>query len=304
MKRPAFSVAIAATTLAVSTFVFAAPAAAKITELKFHVVQTTLDDAPYMEMEHNGKSWVWSSQSKNFNVRTKVKLKSVGNRFWNAAVVVERTGEYLWWMPEHKTFEYEKLEHTTIGKNFLAPFKNDAASLCSVFGGAKKTVRDMEIGLRLWAESSNSGPSVKGIFPVRVVCSSKKEPASASADATPPARVPVALKVNEVRLYTSPAKPVCGKPVRLIAEFHTNKPGKIEFTLHRKDGEKQAASISVDKTPDGYAKRWSKEYSYDTSITREYKIVVKGHPISTEWVPVTVKCGVGKEPKRPGAFAN
>jgi hypothetical protein len=303
MTRLNLALASAATAFALS-FGLAAPAEAKITELKFHVVQTEFDDTPSMEMTHNGKSWIWAKQDKTFNVRTKVKIKSIGNRFWNAAILVERTGAYLWWMPEHKTFEYEKLEHTSVGKIFLAPFKNDAASLCSVFGGAKKTVRDMEIGLRMWAESSNGGPSVKGIFPVRVVCSPKRESASASADATPPARVPVALKVNEVKLYTSPAKPACGKPVRLIAEFHTNKPGKVEFTLHRKDGEKQAASITVDKTPGGYAKRWSKEYVYDTSITREYKVVVKGHPISTDWVPVAVKCGAGADVKRPGALFN
>jgi hypothetical protein len=255
-------------------------------------------------MTHDGSAYIWTSQNDNFNIRTKVKIKAVGSRFEYAGIQVERNGAGLWSMPKHKTFGYEQLEHTTIGKAFLSPFKNDARALCDVFGGAKKTVRDMEIGLRMWAESTNGGPSVKGILPVRVVCSPKKEPASASADATPPSRKPVELKVTELKLYTSPAKPVCGKPVRLIAEFHTNKAGTVEFTLHRKDGEKQAASIAVDKTPGGYAKRWSKEYLYDTSITREYKIAVNGQKVSTDWVPVAVNCDAAKKLKRPGALFN
>lgn len=291
MKRLNLSVAIAAIALALS-FGLAAPAEAKITELKFHVVQTQFDEGPYMEMTHDGKDWVWSSQGKNFNVSTKVKIKSVGNRFEQAGIQVDRTGGYLWKMPRHKTFKYENLEHTTIGKVFLSPFKGDAASLCSVFGGAKKTIRDMEIGLRLWAEYSNGGPSVKGIFPVRVVCMPKKEPA----------RVPVAFKITDVKLYTSPARPVCGKPVRLIAEFHANMAGTVEFTLHRRDGEQQAASLDIGKTQGGYAKRWSKEYVYTQSIRREYMVVVKGHPFSVGWVPVAVTC-VGND-KRPGALVN
>jgi hypothetical protein len=78
-----------------------------------------------------------------------------------------------------------------------------------------------------------------------------------------PKRVPNdPLKVTELKLYTSPAKPVCGKPFRLVAEFHTNKPGKVNFTLHRHDGEKQNASVEVGAVKGGFAKRWWKEYVY------------------------------------------
>jgi hypothetical protein len=300
MKRLGLPAAIVAAALALS-FGLAAPAEAKITDLRFHVVQNGFTNLPVMEMVHDGNAYSWANQNDTFNVQTKVKIKSIGNRFEFAGILVERTNAGLWSMPRHKTFEYEKLEHTSVGKPFLSPFKNDAKALCDVFGGEKKTVRAMEIGLRLWAESTNGGPSVKGILPVSVVCMPKKAPTSAGE---PPPRVPVALKVTEVKLYTSPAKPVCGKRVRLIAEFHTNKAGKVDFTLHRRDGEKQAASIAVDKTAGGYAKRWFKDYVYDQSITREYKIVVNGQTVSTGWVPVAVKCGAGADVKRPGALFN
>ena len=272
----------------------ATPAVAKITDMRFHVVQTQLDDVPYMEMVHDGKNYAWASEGKNFNIRTKVKIKSVGNRFWNAGILVERTGGNLWLMSKHKTFGYEKLERTTIGKAFLAPFKNDAKALCDVFGGYKKTVRDMEIRLRMWVESTNGGPSVKGTMPVRVVCMPKKQPT----------RTPVAFKVTEVKLYTLPAKPVCGKPVRLVAEIHSNKAGKVDFTLFRRDGEKQAASLTTEKAGKGYVKRWSKEYVYNSSIKREYLITVTGHAFSTSWVPIEVKCGVGAGSKGPSGLAN
>lgn len=270
----------------------AAPAVAKITDMRFHVVQTSLDDVPYMEMVHDGKNYAWANEGKNFNIRTKVKIKSVGNRFSNAGILVERTGGPLWKMPEHKTWSYEKLEHTTIGKAFLSPFKNDAKALCDVFGGDKKQVRDMEIGLRMWVEYTNSGPSVKGIFPVRVVCMPKKAPA----------RTPVAFKVTEVKLYTLPAKPACGKPVRLVAEIHSNKAGKVDFTLFRRDGEKQAASLTTEKAGKGYVKRWSKQYVYNSSIKREYLVTVTGHAFSTSWVPIEVKCGVGAGSKGPSGL--
>lgn len=294
MKRQIMTAALAVAAIATASLLDASPASAKITDMRFHVVQTELDDVPYMEMVHDGKNYAWASEGKNFNIRTKVKIKSVGNRFWNAGVLVERTGGHLWVMPEHKTFSYEKLEHTTIGKAFLSPFKNDARALCDVFGGDKKTVRDMDIALRMWVESTNGGPSVKGIMPVRVVCMPKKEPA----------RTPVAFKVTEVKLYTLPAKPACGEPVRLVTEIHSNKPGKVEFTLFRRDGEKQAASLTTEKAGKGYAKRWSKQYVYNSSIKREYLVTVTGHAFSTSWVPIEVKCGAGADHKGPSGFAN
>jgi hypothetical protein len=104
-----------------------------------------------------------------------------------------------------------------------------------------------------------------------------------------PAEMP--LKVTELKLYTVPANPKCGEPVNLITEIHTNKPGKVEFQLFRRDGEKQEASLVTEKVSGGYAKRWAKKYKYDQSIRREYLVVVRGHEFSSQWVPVDVKCG-------------
>lgn len=280
--------------VAAAAVIFMVSAAeAKITEMKFHVVTTQLDDVPYMEMVHDGSAYSWASESRNFNIRTKVLIKSVFNRFFAAGILVKRTNASLWKMPSHKTFKYESLDATTIGKAILSPFKNDAKALCDVFGGDKKVVRDMDIDLRMWVDYV-SGPSVKGILPVRVVCMPKKVPT----------RTPVAFKVSSVKLYTIPAKPVCGKPVTLVTEIHSNKPGKVDFTLHRKDGEQQQASLTTEKAGSAYVKRWSKQYVYTSSIKREYLVVVKGHPFSTNWVPIEVKCGVGADNERPTGLAN
>ena len=105
------------------------------------------------------------------------------------------------------------------------------------------------------------------------------------------------LGVSEVRLYTLPAQPICGKPVRLIAEIHTTKPGKVNFVLHRREGRSQNASLTTQKDEDGYAERWSREYVYKYSVRREYRIVVKDEKFSTNWVPVEVTCSASGQHK-------
>jgi hypothetical protein len=111
--------------------------------------------------------------------------------------------------------------------------------------------------------------------------------------------------VTQLKLYTVPAEPKCGQPVSLITEIHTNKPGKVEFQLFRRDGEKQEASLVTEKISGGYAKRWSKRYTYNQSIRREYLVVVRGHEFSSQWVPVDVRCGAQADnADRPADLAN
>lgn len=100
------------------------------------------------------------------------------------------------------------------------------------------------------------------------------------------------LAVSKIELYTQPAEPVCGEPVRIVAEIHTTKPGKVNFTLHRREGRAQSASLTTNETADGYVERWSKEYIYRNSIKREYMVVVKDQKFSTKWLPVDVRCEV------------
>jgi hypothetical protein len=246
-------------------------------------------------MRKNGENWVWDNKGDSFNVKMKVKLRSTGSKFQGAKVFLPRAGMNVWQMASgYKTRELEELVTVSIGKTILTAYQNDAANLCSVFGGAKKSVRDLDAKAILSASTGTDLESQKGTFPIKVVC----------LPVEGPSRTPVELKVTELKLYTIPQRPRCGQPVQLITEIHTNKPGKVEFQLFRRDGEKQNASLVTEKVKGGYAKRWAKKYTYDQSIKREYLVVVKGHEFSSEWVPVEVKCGANADHKRPGALAN
>lgn len=257
-------------------------AEAKMKDMKFHVVQNQFSDLPAMEMKHDGSKWVWVNKSQNFNIQVKVKLRAVANKFTNGAIKLPDTGMELWRMPiNYYTNNLETLDTVTIGKQYLTPLQGKAAALCSVFGGEAKTIRDMPIAAELSVSQSIDVYRKMGSMPVKVVCQPKKEPQ----------RVPTAFKVSDVKLYTIPAKPLCGKPVNLVAEFHANRAGKVDFQLFRRDGNKQAASINIDKAGNGYAKRWSKTYNFSKSSRHEYMVVVTGHPFSVGWVPVEVKCG-------------
>lgn len=98
--------------------------------------------------------------------------------------------------------------------------------------------------------------------------------------------------IEKINLYTQPSNPVCGEPVLLIAEIHTAKPGKVNFTLHRRDGRAQSVSLTTQETDNGYSESWHKEYVYKSATRREYMVVVKDPKYSTEWIPVSVKCRI------------
>ncbi|MEX0343691.1 MAG: hypothetical protein AB3N20_02135 [Rhizobiaceae bacterium] len=98
------------------------------------------------------------------------------------------------------------------------------------------------------------------------------------------------VEVSEVKLFTQPHNPVCGEPVQIIAEIHTKKPGAVEFMLHRKEGRSQRASLTTQKTEHGYVERWQRQYVYKYSVRREYRIVINGGKLSTNWMPVSVRC--------------
>lgn len=270
----------------------AAPAEAKIKDLKFHVATTQFDDVPSMEMVADDSGYHWVDQGKNFNIRIKILMKSVGSRI-TSAYVGTNGGSNLWVLPAgYKTYDYEQLISTAVGKAYLTPFQNNARALCDVFGGSTKVVRDMELSLRLWASAGSDFQETKNTMNVKVVCGPK------------PAPKPMVFAVTSLQLYASPAKGRCGEPVKLYAEVRTTYPGKVDFTLHRKDGEKQ--NVSVTTAPDGrggFVNRWSKQYLYDASIKREYKVVLKDQPLTTPWIPVEVQCGVGTDANRPAGLA-
>jgi len=267
---------------------------AGITELKFHVVQDQFAQMPTLTMRHDGEKWVWDNKGENFNIKVKVSIESRGNKFSGASIHVHNANMNLWQMPSgYKTRDFETLDTVVVGKPMLTKFQGDAANLCSVFGGEKKSVRDLDAAAVLSVNYNTDLVTKNGILPLKVVCMPVE-----------PRRVPVALEVTQLKLYTIPARPRCGQPVKLITEIRTNKPGKVEFQLTRRDGEKQMASLTTDRVEGGYAARWAKTYKYEQSIRREYMVIVKGQPVSSDWVAVDVKCGAKEDHKRPGDLLN
>ncbi len=101
------------------------------------------------------------------------------------------------------------------------------------------------------------------------------------------------LKLKEIKLYSVPAKPQCGKSFKMIAEFYTNKPGKIDFIYMRGDGEKQKASVKTVSGSRGIMKSWTKTYKFNTTENRKYRIHVKDHKKGTNWVSFKVNCSTG-----------
>jgi hypothetical protein len=292
MKCIARKVAIAA--LAAASSLVAAESHAKVKELKFHVVQDQFAEMPTLEMRYDGDKWVWANKGDGYNIKVKIKIDSSIYKVRGGVIDVPRANMALWAMPAGlETKDYEKLETVNVGKAMLSPFQGDAANLCSVFGGEKKSVRDLDATAVLSVIEIAETRSTKGVLPIKVVCLPKE-----------PHRAPVDLTVTELKVYTLPANPLCGQPVHLVTEIHSNKPGNVNFTLFRKDGEKQDASLTTEKVADGYARRWSKNYVYNQSIKREYKVMVKGSELTSDWVAVEVKCGANADIKRPLKLTN
>lgn len=288
------AISAAAALMAITPFMTGL-AQAKMKEMVFHVVQNEFSSTPTLEMEFKDGKWNWANKGENFNIQVKVKLRAIAHKFGSGKIEVPDIGMQIWKMAQgHLTNNLETLDQVTIGKPYLAPLQGRAAILCDVFGGEKKAVRDMPLPAVLSVSQSTDVFKWNGTFPVKVVCKAKPEPQ----------RVAVDFKVSDVKLYTLPARPKCGRPVRLVAEFHANKAGKVEFQLFRRDGNKQWASVDIEKAGKGYAKRWSKTYNFSKSSHQEYMVVVKGHPFSVGWVPVTVNCGAKADHDQPADMAN
>jgi hypothetical protein len=175
----------------------------------------------------------------------------------------------------------------------LAPMEAQARKICASHNSAKPKEVAARIPLQMTVyfdpEKASHGMArftKDGDVPAVIVCPGQ------------PKRESVDLKLTDLKVYTLPAKPACGKPVQLVAEFWTNKPGKVDFQLFRGDGERQKASVETAKAGKGYVKRWGKSYTFDKSESRKYMILVTGHPASSDWVPINVNC-VGKN-ARPG----
>lgn len=188
-------------------------------------------------------------------------------------------------------------DNITFKRSFLNSFAPGFADYCNRHGSSKKLVKD---GFFIKFEAlaaTNKGKVLKDTvqLPMRIVCMPKP---------SNPSRTPVALKATNVKLYTIPAKPACGKPVKLITEIWTNKPGKVEFFLTRNDGAKQKASVTTTKVANGSVKRWAKTYEFNQSVHRRYQIVLAKQAMTSKWAEIKLKCGAVNDIKRPKAVTN
>ena len=268
---------------------------AKIKEVKFHVVQGEFENLPTMEMKFEGGQWKWVNQSASFNTRIKVFFKASGKVNF-AHVTLTDSGASLWALPAgYKTNQHEELATVSVGKTMLTPFQSKARALCDVFGGEKKSIRDMALNAQMQVSQSGDVVRRNGDFPVKVVCQPKPND---------PQRTPVDLKVTQLKLYTIPAQPVCGKPVQLITEIWTNKPGKVDFLLTRADGPKQAAAITTNPVSGGYVNRWSKTYTHEKSVNLRYQVVLAKQAMASNWTDMKVSCGAGADITKPKKLAN
>ena len=288
--KTAFAALIAATAMSSTISVDEAHAKYKVKEMKFHFVQGAYEDTPVLEMKYSSGKWNWVNQSDSFKPRLKVYYKA--NAKTRGRVLLDNMG-VIWQMPSgYYAKSYEKLITLNVGKTVLASYKNQAAAACDVFGKDKKVVRDFNIGATfdVWREKTAQHKYKNGSFPIKVVCHAKPDGPTRNPN-TSSNQQKKDLKLTKLKIYTIPAKPKCGKPVKMVGEFHTNEPGKIEFMYVRGDGAKQNASVVTTKTANGFSKRWAKTYKFNETTFRKYMIIVKGHPASTNWKPLKVHCG-------------
>lgn len=269
-------------------------ASAKVKSVKHHFVQNQFQDYPVMEMKYQSGRWNWVNSGKTFMPHVKLYFKST-TKVDKARLYIDKGKFGLWSLPVgYKTKKYEKLLTVSIGKTVLSKQLGLAKSVCKSSGGPKKVVKDLAMNTTFYAtDEIGSGGSLDTMASrkpllMKVVCYSK----TPNGNTETSSHSSFKFKVTKTRLYTVPARPVCGKPVKLVAEFHANRPGKVIFTLFRGDGKKQNASVTVGKAGKGFAKRWAKTYKFDKTTNRKYMVIVNGHKQSTNWVPLKIRCTV------------
>ena len=276
--------AAAATAVAISSAMVPAPAEAGIKEMKFHMIDT---DPPYMDMHFENGKWVWKSKSKSFGPDLKVRIKS-SRKILQAHIQVfsantKQASGMLWKWQGKPTKHIEGVTGMHINGNTLKTSYDAAAGLCHFSGGSKKVIRAMNMPAKISARTKKDGwKSRWSNIAIRVICNAKPAPK----------RNTVALKLTNMRLYDAPNKSVhsCGEKIMMVGEFWTNKPGKVNFIYQRGDGEKRTGTVTTKKVKGGYAGLWSTNYTFNGPVDRKYMIIAKGHPMSTNWVPLKVSC--------------
>ncbi|MCA3573565.1 MAG: hypothetical protein IOC86_06565 [Aestuariivirga sp.] len=277
---------------AAAAFVTITAAPAHAASLDFDIV-TNQFAKPAMHFDYKDGKFVWDRKPITTAFRASGSLDRGYD--WSPEISLVpngKGGKALTGMMPWKKRSFTHSDSITFPASFLSAYSAQYADYCARNATSKKVIGNLSATftfIRSYHDSKTL-PEVGGTGTLRTT---KLVTMPMTVSCAPlPKRVPSEpLKVTELKLYTSPAKPLCGKPFRLVAEFHTNKPGKVNFTLHRHDGLKQNASVEVGEVKGGFAKRWFKEYTTTSSIERSYKISVKGQELAAQWLPVTVTCG-------------
>lgn len=289
----ALAVAAAATTILTTHGASAKPA---VRDMSLKPVTTQFNNPPHLLMEHDGSKYKWANKGDVFDIKMRMTARGKGSRLDGGTIKVKHNGlRTIWgWPAGYKAWKIDQVVSAALGRVELGLFEDKAVQVCNQHGGTKKVVRNLTIPLVFEANLvSFTGKSIDSSFSARIVCMPKQGP-SRTPTSSEQTRAPD-LKVKKVKLYTIPSKPQCGKPVRLVTEIWTNRAGKVNFQLYRKDGHKQDASLKTGKVNGGFAARWAKTYTFKKSVDRSYMVVVKGHKFSTSWVPVKLSCGVGAD---------
>ncbi|MFN4142416.1 hypothetical protein [Aestuariivirga sp.] len=294
------------TALAAAAAGMIAAAPAHAASLDFDIL-TNQFSKPAMHFDYKDGKFVWDRKPITTGFRAR---GSIDRGYeWDQYVTLApngKGGKPLSGRMPYKDRSFTHADSITFPASFLAAYTAGFAKFCARNAGPEKKVsHDLSATFTFIRgyHPRNEPPEVGGSGGLKVT-KAVTMPMSVSCAAIPK-RVPSeALKVTELKLYTSPATPRCGKPFRLVAEFHTNKPGKVNFTLHRHDGERQNASVEVGQVQGGFAKRWFKDYLYNKSIERSYKVSVKGQELPAQWVPVKVDCGAKDEQKPADALTD
>ncbi|MEP0518993.1 MAG: hypothetical protein ABJO09_04300 [Hyphomicrobiales bacterium] len=265
--------------------------------LKFDVHSNQYSNA-VMEFEHSGGKYKW--KQKTISLKVTISGDAGRHRKWLPTLDLKpismTPGTKMVGKIPSKKRKFKYSDTIRFKTSFLKSFAPSYAEYCNRTGGSKTHVKD-GLFFKVRASAANSkGKVLKHIeqVPVRVVC--KAKPSN-------PQRTPAKFKATKVKLYTIPAKPVCGKPIKLITEIWTTKPGKVDFFLTRNDGAKQKASVKTQKTANGYVKRWGKTYEFNKSVNRRYQIVLAKQAMTSGWAEIKLNCGAGADVIHPKAMS-
>lgn len=90
----------------------------------------------------------------------------------------------------------------------------------------------------------------------------------------------------------SPANNVCPGNAKLTAWIFTNKPGTIDIMIVRKGGNVAGPyPVTTVAAANGKAMgTYSKSFPVAQPIDAEYKVVIGGSTVASNWVPLTAEC--------------